>query len=125
MAKRTEREELLSYISDAHKDAYGFRPRGIYNELTIEQLRVEADRLSEAVADAIREQEAAQAAAAVIFEARIATLIEMGAGDRATAIRWDKQSYEDDYILEDESYYEYKNGLQYGYFRRQAEEVAA
>lgn len=84
-----ERYELMSYISDAHKDAYGFRPRG-YNfaEWSIAQLEEEADRLSDVVVatieqDKIREQQDIEK-----FERNIEELIDMGAGNRETAIRW-------------------------------------
>lgn len=120
MAKRTEREELLSYCSDAHKDAYGTRPRDLYSDLSIEELRVVADELSSAVADAIEEQRLAQADAAVRYEATIREIIEAGAGDRETAIRWHKESFDDEYVFADEGYYEYSMGLEYGYFRNMA-----
>ena len=44
------RESLISYISDAHKDAYGFRPRGYnYSEWSMEDLGEEVDRMSEVI----------------------------------------------------------------------------
>ena len=44
----TEREELSSFISDVYKDIHGFRPRFYdYNNMSIEELRAVADRLSE------------------------------------------------------------------------------
>ena len=30
----SEKEQLLTYISDVHKDAYGFRPRGDWTDWT-------------------------------------------------------------------------------------------
>ena len=84
-----ERHSLVSYISDAHKDAYGFRPRGYnYAEWSIAQLEAEADRLSDAVTNAIREREFTEAREVEALEVRIADLIAMGASDRDTAIRW-------------------------------------
>lgn len=84
-----ERDSLISYISDAHKDAYGFRPRGYnYSEWSMAQLQEEADRMSDAVTDAIREREFTDAQAVEALEARIADLLDMGASDRDTAIRW-------------------------------------
>ena len=44
----TEREQLLTYISDVHKDAYGFRPRGSYSDYSVVELRAELDSLCEA-----------------------------------------------------------------------------
>lgn len=53
---RSEREVLLSYISDAHKDAYGFRPSNRYAEyaaMSLDELHAEADRLGAAVWDIV------------------------------------------------------------------------
>ena len=47
----SEKEQLLTYISDVHKDAYGFRPRGTYNGMSVQELKVELDRLSEAASE--------------------------------------------------------------------------
>ncbi len=84
-----ERQSLISYISDAHKDAYGFRPRGYnYAEWTVAQLEEEADRLSEAVTRAIEAEEVEKNRAVEAFEQAIQNTIDMGAGNRATALRW-------------------------------------
>jgi hypothetical protein len=84
-----ERESLISYISDAHKDAYGFRPRGYnYAEWSMAQLEAEADRLSDAVTHAIEAEQVRENQAIADFEQSIENLIKMGAGNRATAIRW-------------------------------------
>ena len=43
----SEKEQLLQYISDEYKRAYGMRPRGdFYNNRTVEQLRVDLDELN-------------------------------------------------------------------------------
>ncbi|MCP4831738.1 MAG: hypothetical protein GY886_05940 [Gammaproteobacteria bacterium] len=84
-----ERQSLISYISDAHKDAYGFRPRGYnYAEWSIADLEAEADRLSEAVTRAIEAEEVQQNQAVEAFEQAVQNTIDMGAGNRATALRW-------------------------------------
>ena len=41
----SEREQLLIYISDTYKSAYGVRPRGMYDDWSVEDLKVELDRL--------------------------------------------------------------------------------
>ena len=84
-----ERQSLISYISDAHKDAYGFRPRDYnYAEWTMAQLEEEADRLSEAVTRAIEAEKIEQNQAVEAFEQSVQNTIAMGAGNRATALRW-------------------------------------
>jgi len=84
-----ERDALISYISDAHKDAYGFRPRGYnYSDWTVTQLEAEADRLGEAVTLAIEAEKVQENQAVESFEQSIQNTISMGAGNRATALRW-------------------------------------
>jgi len=84
-----ERDSLISYISDAHKDAYGFRPRGCnYSEWTMAQLEEEADRMSDAVTQAIEANEVEKNQTVEAFEQSVQNMIGMGAGNRATALRW-------------------------------------
>lgn len=84
-----KRHSLISYISDGHKDAYGFRPRGYnYSEWTLDELTEEADRISEAVAKAIEEDEILANHQVEAFEQSVQNTIAMGAGNRATALRW-------------------------------------
>ena len=45
----TERDDLLSYISDTYKSLYGYRPRGNTSAMTIEDLRTQADSLEQDV----------------------------------------------------------------------------
>jgi hypothetical protein len=83
------RDDLMSYISDAHKDAYGFRPT--YWDLSsksIEELEAIADRMTDAVCDAIQRQRLEEEEALRVFEKEVSGVIDMGAGDRETAIRW-------------------------------------
>ena len=84
-----KRQSLISYISDAHKDAYGFRPRGFnYAEWSIADLEDEADRLSVAVTKAIEAEKVQENRAVEAFEQSVQNTIAMGAGNRATALRW-------------------------------------
>jgi len=115
------RNDLLSYISDAHKDAYGFRPRGMgYNEMSLAELEAEADRLSDAVCDAIEAEEAAYKAAAASFEAEVALMLSHGAGSRLNAIKWmldsrdllDYANFASGYI---DDYVNFSLGLSYRY----------
>ena len=85
----TERENLILLYSDFHKDAYGFRPRGInVYAKTTEELKADYARF-EAVCKENNEAEAiAQAEADSAFKTLIANTIQMGAGDEVTALRW-------------------------------------
>ena len=44
-----ERNDLLSYISDTYKSLYGYRPRGGTSDMTIQDLRTQADGLQKDV----------------------------------------------------------------------------
>ena len=94
------RSSLYQYISDASKDAQGFRIRFDYSEFTTAELQREADYWSEEVEITCREEEEAQHRLLVHFEAKVLDLIAIGAGNRETAIRWLKESYEPDGYME-------------------------
>ena len=83
------RLQLATIMSDLHKDAYGFRPRGTdFSSWTMEELEAEADRYS-AICKENADAEAIYAAEQVeIFKATLQKTIDCGAGDRATALRW-------------------------------------
>ena len=76
-------------FSDFHKDAYGFRPRG-HEFYTATPARKQEIWDSVGRAFDIREAEEAEEEARALreFEAEIASVIEAGAGDRTTALRW-------------------------------------
>lgn len=112
-------EIIASYqnmYSDIYKDAYGFRPHSVdTSDWTLEMWEREFDNLQDVISSNEAYEQQEQAAASVRFEKRVATVIESGAGDRATAIRWiheaDDTNGDDDYLC-------YINGLRYGYFRK-------
>lgn len=108
----TRRDELSSYISDAHKDAHGFRPRHIdFVNTPIADLERIADRLTDEVCETIRADELREKKANEEFETLIETVIRYGAGDRATAIRWIADSINDI----DAGYICYTHGISYSY----------
>ena len=78
-------------FSDLHKDAYGFRPRyhRFYEESTTDEERQEYwDMACRDLDIRIDEDHRMQQEAIERFEAQVASNMEMGAADRATAIRW-------------------------------------
>lgn len=107
------KDDLYGYISDASKDAQGFRTRYDISDMTIEELMVEADYWEGRVIEAIEEERAREKVAIAEFEKAVANTIAIGAGDRETAIRWLKG--DDEWYINDESYFEYSYGLPYGY----------
>lgn len=82
--------------SDLHKDAYGFRPRAGLGDRTAAQLDALWDNIirdKNAALDYEREQEAVAVAR---WDARMDALIDMGAGDYPTAVRWALQAEGED-----------------------------
>jgi len=85
----TEREELVTYIYEGHKDAYGVKGRHYnFDAMSIDELRAEADRINNAVVEAIAEEKSQEALAEARFESRIVESIQLGAESREDAIRW-------------------------------------
>ena len=84
-----QRQDLISYISDEHKTAYGFRPRGYdFNAMSMAELQTWADEISQAVEREAQRQADAEQEAVAEFEAQIQSNLAMGAADRDAAIRW-------------------------------------
>ena len=77
-------------FSDFHKDAYGFRPRLDEEFYTATPARKQEiwDSVGRAFANRQEEEAEEEARALREFEAEIASVIEAGAGDRTTALRW-------------------------------------
>ena len=85
----TPRESMIQIYSDFHKDAYGFRPRGIdYSSMTLEELEADFARFAEVCKENANAEAIAEAKAVEAFNASIASIISMGAGNKATALRW-------------------------------------
>lgn len=70
-ARNDERNDLISYISDEYKGLHGIRPRWIkFSEMTLQELREEANRLeAEIKAEIARERKERRAAAIKIADA--------------------------------------------------------
>ena len=81
-----------SIVSDLHKDAFGYRPREYFwaewNNSADSEKQVIWDDLLEAFERANEWERAEEAAAVKQFEGRIELLMNMGASNRETAIRW-------------------------------------
>jgi hypothetical protein len=111
-------EQAREIYWDMYKDAYGFRPRGIdTSSWTLEQFEAEFKVLGLTIADAEIERKASEESATVVFEQRIQTLIDAGAKDRATAMRW---IHEAEDTNGDDDYLAWTLGLPYQYFRKVA-----
>lgn len=98
-------------FSDLHKDAYGFRPRGheYYEALPARKQEIwvkVCKDLEAAQAEEARMEEEAVAE----FKAQITKVIEAGAGNRITALRW-MTSTETFYHSQDVEHWVYKQGI--------------
>jgi hypothetical protein len=83
-----ERNSMLQIYSDFHKDAYGYRPRFDYRSFSDEQL-VEDFATFERVCEEEAEYEAKRLECAIkACDELIDKTVHMGAGNRATALRW-------------------------------------
>jgi hypothetical protein len=82
----------FSCVSDLYKDAYGSRPSTWWfqqwNSKSLAEKHKTWDTLVEIVSENIEAEKEHEARALRDFEAQVANLIELGAGDRATALRW-------------------------------------
>ena len=93
----SEKEQLLQYISDEYKRAYGMRPRGdFYNNRTVEQLRVDLDELNAYANEQYDLEKAREVERLEEFEERLFWIQEeLGAENRMQALRWVVQDDED------------------------------
>lgn len=111
-------EQLHSIWWDAYKDAYGFRPRGQdVGHWTEEDFRKELESLGEEIDRAEKARREDEAAAVVRFSKRVQQVIDSGAKNYETALRW---IHEADGTQGDDEYLCYMNGLPYGFFRKAA-----
>ena len=107
----SEKEQLLQYISDEYKRAYGMRPRGdFYNNRTVEQLRVDLDELNKYANEQYEIEKAHEVEKLEEFEERLFWIQqELGAENRMQALRWVVQ--DDEEAQRDPSFFMYMNGF--------------
>tara|TARA_Y100000034_G_scaffold103366_1_gene128853 strand:- start:449 stop:892 length:444 start_codon:yes stop_codon:yes gene_type:complete len=96
-----EKNETLMWISDLYKDVHGIRPRGYnFQEWSFDELTEFVNDLS-AQAESDRKYEENMAKNAELeFNNRIQEVIDLGAGDRETALRWMLQGDQGDEELD-------------------------
>ena len=107
----SEKEQLLQYISDEYKRAYGMRPRGdFYNNRTVEQLRVDLDELNAYANEQYDLEKAREVERLEEFEERLFWIQEeLGAENRMQALKWVVQDDED--AQHDPEYFMYLQGF--------------
>ena len=102
-----------SIFSDLHKDAYGFRPRGHeYFDAAPERKQEIWVQTIEALEASQEEESRREQEAVAEFKAQITRVIEAGAGDRITALRWMIQPAGETFRLEqDVEYWVFNQGI--------------
>jgi|AntRauTorcE11897_2_1112592.scaffolds.fasta_scaffold00114_66 hypothetical protein len=81
-----ERHMAIATHWNCYKDVYGFRPRAFdYNALSTEEILAEVE-------DLCKQGERDRLAEDAAYESSISAMLEMGAADRETAIRWLEQA---------------------------------
>jgi len=104
-------------VSDLHKDAYGYRPRGdfwsFWTDASDETKQLIWDELIEDLGRSIQDEKSAQQTAIAATEVRIKSIMDMVAGStRADAIRFLDDAHD---CRGDISFLEYHLGVPYGY----------
>ena len=107
-------EQYACQFWDMHKDAYGFRPRGIdTSSWTEADFEAEFVSLSQTIDANYKQQLAQEAVAQHDFEMRVLSLLQTGAKDREMALRW---IHEAEGSNGDAEYLCFLLGLPYRYF---------
>ena len=84
-----EKNECLMWISDLYKDVYGTRPRNWNFEImSFEELTDFVNDLSEQSEEQSRQEKEWAEICLVEFKKSLQNVIDSGAGDRKTALRW-------------------------------------
>ena len=104
--------DCLLWISDLSKDAYGFRVRNTnWAAMSFEELTAEVNRFSAIVEQNNAEEEIINKTNIEAFEQRIQELVNSGAGDRETALRWIVDAYDESDLMYGGSYVLYSLGI--------------
>lgn len=114
-----ERDNMEATIHDLFKDVHGFRNRYDFKNMSDEDLSKEYDYLLEQLEENNKREASLLEAAINRFEQKINELINCGAGDRETAIRWLREAYNDPQVEGDAGYFEYLTNLPYGYLEQE------
>ena len=100
---------------DMYKDAYGVRPRGTdTSDWSLARYRAEMLYLQECIKSNERQRELDEAFNIKRFEERVDSIIQLGAKDRAMALRWIHEAEDTD---GDDDYLCFRVGVPYGYIK--------
>ena len=84
-----EKDECLMWISALYKDVHGYRPRNWdFNAMSFEELTDFVNSLSEQAEEQDRQEQEWAEICLVEFNKKLQEVIDLGAGDRKTALTW-------------------------------------
>lgn len=122
---QAQREELHSIIWDVAKDATGIRPRWIdFENSTIEELEETLKLYTKMAEEQADHEHQLEREAIAEYEQRVEELLECGAADRITAVRWMIEGEADRY-LQDVEELMYHWGMPYTITPRLPEHIKA
>lgn len=86
----TERSEAISMLSDIYKDAYGMRPRTVYNydAMSIADINAEIDVVHAVSMENMKEEKAHELRCETSFKELVQDTIGYGANTEKTALKW-------------------------------------
>lgn len=109
-------EQYAQTWSDMYKDAHGFRPRIDVSTWVEEDFEQEFEWLSETIARNAHEEAHRALGYAQKLESVLTKMIEAGAADRQTALRWKFEAEDLDLNSSfDREHFEFKLSLPFGY----------
>ena len=111
MTSQNEISEAYSFLSDMHKEAYGFRCRTYRDDLTLEEIDVEIENLSVIVEANMKLEEAHEIASLEAFQVLVAKTIVLGASDEKTALNWIFDGYTGGKDVMDIDYFDFESML--------------
>lgn len=86
----TEKSEAIGLLSDIYKDAYGMRPRTVYNydAMSIADINAEIDVVHAVSMENMKQEELHALKSEVAFKELVQDTIGYGANDEKTALKW-------------------------------------
>jgi len=87
-----QKVELLTFISDLQKDVWGFRPRGTYDDLSLDALKKVHNVLSNEYEEQYRQSCIRRVKNWILLKKCFAKLVEMGAKDFRQALQMDMEA---------------------------------
>ena len=106
-----QKAELLTFISDLHKDVWGSRPRGLYDDLPLDELKKVHSALCDQYEEQYRQSCIRRVKNWILLKKCFAKLVEIGAKDFRQALQMDMEA---EGANGDFDYYCYLKKISYG-----------